>query len=186
MPVGTDLTWHKSELDILKEFEKMWTDGLMRAAENRVVVGVANSVVEMRQSRKDNDSLREQIRKNLNKLDGVEPVVDVKYESIRHLNRAEKAEVIMEEYDKKFKGGLERKGFGFIVLRQDEVIGSLKYLHTDGEHAAFKALPQVLKRGQIILGSPNHKGRARHGYNSCADYDKQNYWLYGRSSQGWW
>lgn len=28
-----------TELDILKEFEKMWTDGLMRAAENRAAVG---------------------------------------------------------------------------------------------------------------------------------------------------
>ena len=45
MPVGTDLTWHKSELDILKEFEKMWTDGLMRAAENRVAVGSVGTEV---------------------------------------------------------------------------------------------------------------------------------------------
>lgn len=90
----------------------------------------------------------------------MEPVADAKYESIRHLNRAEKAKVIMREYDKKFKGGLERENFGFIMLRQDEVVGSLKYLHTDGEYAAFNVLPQVLKRGRIISGNKNHKGRA--------------------------
>ncbi len=149
-----------SELDLLKEFERLWADGLMRAAENRAAVGNINNTVEVRQSRKDGDSLRDQLRKNLSKLEDMEPVADVKYESIRHLNRAEKAKVIMKEYDKKFKGGIERENFGFIMLRQDEVVGSLKYLHTDGEYAAFNVLPQVLKRGRIISGNKNHKGRA--------------------------
>lgn len=147
-----------SELDLLKEFERMWVDGLAKAAENRAAVGFIGS--EVRQSRKDGDSLRDQLRNNLSKLEDMEPVADVKYESIRHLSRAEKAKVIMMEYDKKFKGGLERENFGFIVLRQDEVVGSLKYLHTDGEYAAFNVLPQVLKRGRIISGDKNHKGRA--------------------------
>lgn len=90
----------------------------------------------------------------------MEPIANVKYESVKHLNRSEKAAAIMNEYNKKFKGGIERKGFGFIILTEKEVTGSLKYLHADAEYAAFKALPQLLKRGEIIAGHENHKGRA--------------------------
>ena len=149
-----------SQLDILKECEKIWTDGLARASENRYAV-MRSDVDTVKYSKKnDNSSIREQLRENLNKLADMKPVADVKYESIKHLNRSEKAKIIMSEYSKKFKGGIERRGFGFIVLREDEVTGSLKYLHTDGEFAAFKALPQVLKRGKIIEDHTNHKGRA--------------------------
>ena len=149
-----------SNLDILKEFEKKWTDGLLRSVENRDAV-MRSGVDAVKYSKKnDNSTIKEQLRENLNKLADMKPVADVKYESIKHLNRSEKAKAIMSEYNKKFKGGVERRGFGFIVLREDEVTGSLKYLYTDGEFAAFKTLPQVLKRGEIIEGHTNHKGRA--------------------------
>lgn len=149
-----------SNLDILKEFERKWTDGLLRSVENRDAV-MRSGVDTVKYSKKnDNSTIKEQLRENLNKLADMKPVADVKYESIKHLNRSEKAKAIMSEYNKKFKGGVERRGFGFIVLREDEVTGSLKYLYTDGEFAAFKTLPQVLKRGEIIEGHTNHKGRA--------------------------
>ena len=149
-----------SNLDILKEFERKWTDGLLRRGENRDAV-MRSGVDTVKYSKKnDNSTIKEQLRENLNKLADMKPVADVKYESIKHLNRSEKAKAIMSEYNKKFKGGVERRGFGFIVLREDEVTGSLKYLYTDGEFAAFKTLPQVLKRGEIIEGHTNHKGRA--------------------------
>ncbi len=148
-----------SNLDILKEFEKKWTEGLLRSVENRDAV-MHSSVDTIKYSKKnDNSTIREQLRENLAKLADMKPVADVQYESIKHLNRSEKAKAIMSEYNKKFKGGVERRGFGFIVLREDEVIGSLKYLHTDGEFAAFKVLPQVLKRGEIIDEHIDHKKR---------------------------
>lgn len=149
-----------SNLDILKEFEKKWTDGLLRSVENRDAVMRSGEDTVKYSKKNDNSTIKEQLRENLNKLADMKPVADVKYESIKHLNRSEKAKAIMSEYNKKFKGGVERSGFGFIVLREDEVTGSLKYLYTDGEFAAFKTLPQVLKRGEIIEGHTNHKGRA--------------------------
>lgn len=149
-----------SNLDILKEFEKKWTDGLLRSVENRDAVMRSGEDTVKYSKKNNNSTIKEQLRENLNKLADMKPVADVKYESIKHLNRSEKAKAIMSEYNKKFKGGVERRGFGFIVLREDEVTGSLKYLYTDGEFAAFKTLPQVLKRGEIIEGHTNHKGRA--------------------------
>jgi len=118
-----------------------------------------NDVVKF--SLSDNDSsIKEQLRKNLEVISKMQPVADTTYEDISHLNRTQKAESIIAEYDKKFKGGIERQNFGFIELDKKLVTGSLKYLYTDGEFAAFKALPQVLKRGEIISGHADHKGRA--------------------------
>lgn len=118
-----------------------------------------NDVVKF--SLSDNDSsIKEQLRENLEVISKMQPVADTTYEDISHLNRSQKAESIIAEYDKKFKGGIERQNFGFIELDKKLVTGSLKYLYTDGEFAAFKALPQVLKRGEIISGHVDHKGRA--------------------------
>lgn len=150
-----------SQLDILKDAEKLWTDGLVKAVENRDAVGSEHEETAIRYSKKsDNESsVRAQLRKKLDKIAGMESVANVKYESMKHLSRSQKAQAIMEDYNKKFKGGIQRQNFGFIVLREDEVTGSLKYLHTDGEYAAFKVLPQVLKRGEIIDEHIDHKKR---------------------------
>lgn len=148
-----------SQLEILKEFERIWADGLARAAENSDAVGRLEQNNVRYSKNSEGSAIREQLRANLDVLKDMDTVADVKYESIKHLNRAQKADAIMREYDKKFKGGIERKDFGFIVIRKDEITNSLKYLHTDGEFAAFKALPQVLKRGEIIDEHINHKGR---------------------------
>ncbi|MGN0681332.1 MAG: hypothetical protein ACI4LY_04925 [Candidatus Fimisoma sp.] len=118
-----------------------------------------NDVVKFKLS--DNDSsIKKQLRENLGVISKMQPVANITYEDISHLNRAQKAEFIIEEYNKKFKGGIERQNFGFIELDKKLITGSLKYLYTDGEFAAFKALPQVLKRGKIISGHVEHKGRA--------------------------
>lgn len=142
---------------------KIYIDALNKASENYAGADVEENTNEssVKYSKKgDGDSIREQLRTNMEKLKDMKPVADVKYESIKHLNRSEKAKAIMNDYNKKFKGGLERQGFGYIILREDEVTGSLKYLHTDGEFAAFKALPQVLKQGKVIDEHINHKKRS--------------------------
>lgn len=100
-----------SELDILKEFKKLWADELMRAAENRDAVGsyTESQVIKLSEKETGKDSIKTQLRSNLDKLRDMSPVASVDYESIKHLNRAEKAKVIMDDYNKKFKGGIERK-----------------------------------------------------------------------------
>lgn len=149
-----------SNLDILKDAERLWADGLMKAAENRDAVGNVQIESVVKYAKKDEmGSIRDQLRDNLDKLNEMKPVADVTYKSIKNLNRSEKAKAIMSDYNKKFKGGIERKNFGFIILTEKEVVGSLKYLYHDGEFAAFKALPQVLKRGKIIDEHINHKNR---------------------------
>jgi len=142
---------------------KIYIDALNKASESYKAAETETEANEsgVKYSKKsESSSIRNQLRTNIDKLKNMKPVANVRYESIKHLSRSQKAETIMKDFDKKFKGGIERQGFGFIVLRKDEVTDSLKYLHTDGEFAAFKALPQVLKRGRIIEGHEKHKGRA--------------------------
>lgn len=147
-----------SELDILKDAEKLWIDGLMKAAQNRDAVGMVNNL-SVQYSQHDDSTIREQITDSLDVLNAMEPVANIKYESIAHLSRSQKADLIFEEFNKQFKGGLERKGFGYIVLRYDEITSSLKYLHKDGEYAAFFTIPKVLKRGIIIKKKVDHKSK---------------------------
>lgn len=157
-----------SELDILKDAEQMWLDGIRVAAERRNAVGETEGAIVTKLSAKSekgkDPSIRDQIKKAAPILEQMKPVANVTYDSIAHLNRGQKAQVIMKEYNKKFKGGVERPknmgdDIGFIVLTMDEVTGALKYMHEDGEFAAFNVLPQVLKRGKIIFEKEKHKDK---------------------------
>lgn len=141
---------------------KIYIDALNKASENyaSAETGANANESSVKYSKKGEDSsIKKQLRANMEKLKDMKPVADVEYESIKNLNRSEKAKVIMNDYNKKFKDGIDRQDFGHIILREDEVTGSLKYLYTDGEFAAFKALPQVLKRGRVIDEHIDHKKR---------------------------
>ena len=60
----------------------------------------------------------------------------------------------------KFTGyKVDRQGFGTIAYEPRYINEGLNYLKQSGEIAAFAALPQVLKRGEIIERHDNHKGR---------------------------
>lgn len=54
---------------------------------------------------------------------------------------------------------VDRQGFGTIAYEPRHINEGLNYLKQSGEIAAFAALPQVLKRGEIIERHDNHKGR---------------------------
>ena len=141
---------------------KIYIDALNKASENYAsaeTVATANESSVKYSKKGEDSSIKKQLRANMEKLKDMKPVADVEYESIKNLNRSEKAKVIMNDYNKKFKDGIDRQDFGHIILREDEVTGSLKYLYTDGEFAAFKALPQVLKRGRVIDEHIDHKKR---------------------------
>lgn len=148
------------QLNILEEAQHKWMKALQASTKNDVKAG-EDSVVKksVKENDDDSDSIREQIRKYQHIISKMDPVAYVTYESIKGLNRSEKAKRIMTDYNKKFKGGIEVEGLGYIELNEDLVVGALKYLHTDGEYAAFKALPQVLKRGHQVTGHNNHKHR---------------------------
>ena len=68
-----------SELDILQEFKKLWADELMRAAENRDAVGsyTESQVIKLSEKETGKDSIKTQLRSNLDNLRDMSPVATV-------------------------------------------------------------------------------------------------------------
>ena len=58
---------------------------------------------------------------------------------------------------------MDRQEYGSIEVSRKDVNSALNYLQSDGEIAAFAALPHVLKRGKEIYREADHKGR---GYST--------------------
>lgn len=148
--------WLEADRDVLKQAERMWSEALGKAQENRDTMVDGG---EVRLSANEKDSLRDQIRRHLKELDQMDPVANIENDSISNMNRSQKADAIIKEYNKSFKGGIDRENFGIIELDYKLITGGLKYMHTDGEYLSFFALPKVLKRGKIIHGHPDHKHR---------------------------
>ena len=153
-----------SNLDILKEFEKKWTDGLLRSVENRDAVGAVGTevkVVKLSAKESKKDSIRLQIERNLGELNNMSPVANVKTKGYKGKSDKQVIDAVMANF-KKRGYGVDRKGFGFISLEEEFINRSLNYLNTEAEYAAFDVLPQVLKNGKEIRDD-EHKGR---GHNT--------------------
>ena len=153
-----------SNLDILKEFEKKWTDGLLRSVENRDAVGTVGTevkVVKLSAKESKKDSIRLQIERNLGELNNMSPVANVKTKGYKGKSDKQVIDAVMANF-KKRGYGVDRKGFGFISLEEEFINRSLNYLNTEAEYAAFDVLPQVLKNGKEIRDD-EHKGR---GHNT--------------------
>ena len=103
-------------------------------------------------------SIKQQISAHSEDVKSMAPVVSVTADAMKGLSRSQKTSKIMTVYNKHFKGGVERQNFGFIELDGDLVQESLKYLHKDGEYAAFYAVPAAIKRGKLYEGHEDHKG----------------------------
>lgn len=153
-----------SNLDILKEFEKKWTDGLLRSVENRDAVGTVGTevkVVKLSAKESKKDSIRLQIERNLGELNNMSPIANVKTKGYKGKSDKQVIDAVMANF-KKRGYGVDRKGFGFISLEEEFINRSLNYLNTEAEYAAFDVLPQVLKNGKEIRDD-EHKGR---GHNT--------------------
>lgn len=153
-----------SNLDILKEFENKWTEGLLKSVENRDAVGSVGTeakVVKLSAKESKKDSIRLQIERNLGELNNMSPVANVKTKGYKGKSDKQVIDAVMANF-KKRGYGVDRKGFGFISLEEEFINRSLNYLNTEAEYAAFDVLPQVLKNGKEIRDD-EHKGR---GHNT--------------------
>lgn len=153
-----------SELDILKEMESLWADALAKAVQNRAAVGTVSemeSVVKLSAKDNEKDSIRTQIKNNLEQLNSMKPVADIKVKENKGRTKQQALAEVVSAY-KKIGMGVDRQNFGFISLEEKLINGSMNYLNTEAEYAAFEVLPKVLKNG-IELRDKEHKGR---GYNT--------------------
>lgn len=103
-------------------------------------------------------SVKQQLEENADKLNSMEPVFVRNDISAQKGNRGDNLNWILKELGTK-DIRVQREGVGEIILDSKRISNSLRYLKSDGELAAYAALPNVLKKGIIIYNNPNHKNR---------------------------
>ena len=114
----------------------------------------------------NNSSVKEQIKKYANVLNDLKPVFnDYVYVDNRRktLNKEWVLNILKDTGYRVF-----RKNLGTVILDKKRISKSLSYLLTDGELAAYSALPHVLKNGIDIGEHENHKARGYITYTIAA------------------
>ena len=148
-----------SELDILKEFEKMWTDGLMRAAENRAAVGSVSSEVRQQAagSIKPFNITRDDIADNIIKVANMEPVAKMTGEEFA---KGEKklSEQVNDYYDT--LGNIAHNDtIGDVELDYGTIMDDISHGVGRKKAISFRAVPDVIEHGEIIDTKLNRGNR---------------------------
>lgn len=108
-------------------------------------------------------SIKQQIANTAQELNAAEPVVRKTVSEIFGGMNIKQKRAWAEAEALKYGNRVDRQGYGEIEVSRKDVNSALNYLQSDGEIAAFSALPYVLKRGNEIYREANHKGR---GYST--------------------
>lgn len=123
------------------------------------VVVNGNSSVMYSQQTDDNNTIKKQIISNQDSLNEMNPVANISISKLP--SGAKNIRSWALEMFKSYGYKVDRQGFGIIEFSPKHISEGLRYLSTDGETAAFAALPKVLKRGIEIESHDNHKNRPR-------------------------
>ena len=102
-------------------------------------------------------SIKEQIENSKEKLDAMSVVVSVSVPTEFKSKEAAGQWAIKEL--KRTGYQVDRMNYGVISFNESDIKYGVKYAGTNGERAAFAALPMVLKRGIEVGRHGNHKGR---------------------------
>ena len=108
-------------------------------------------------------SIKQQIANAAQKLNAADPVVRKTVFNIFSSMNIKQKRAWAEAEALKYGNRVDRQGYGSIEVSRKDVNSALNYLQSDGEIAAFTALPHVLKRGKEIYREADHKGR---GYST--------------------
>lgn len=162
-----DRTESRAMMQYARELQEIWDNALMDAARNnrgameaesRLEAVNADERVRFQQRDSDVSGIKDQIKSHAQELSSKPVVANVQVENLDKMAIKEKrrwAENVLKSTGYK----VDRQGFGTIVYESRHINEGLNYLKQSGEIAAFAALPQVLKRGEIIERHDNHKGR---------------------------
>ena len=108
-------------------------------------------------------SIKQQIANAAQELNAADPVVRKTVFNIFSNMNIKQKRAWAEAEALKYGNRVDRQGYGSIEVSRKDVNSALNYLQSDGEIAAFTALPHVLKRGKEIYREADHKGR---GYST--------------------
>ncbi|MBR7001944.1 MAG: hypothetical protein IKI11_04710, partial [Neisseriaceae bacterium] len=140
--------------DIGNEIVAFYPNQIKSATENKGSFDGSNP--DIRYSLKNQPTIKEQIRENADKLNNMPSVASV-------TGTAKNITALRQEVLQHLKdtGGfvVDVPNFGKVELGEKEISQSLKYIETDAEKIAYKAIKAVLKRGIRIENRNNHKDR---------------------------
>lgn len=106
----------------------------------------------------NNLSIKEQIVCNSEVLSKMNPVDEISYAPFEGKTFSEIYEMLLDIF-LKIGYKVERQNFGTIIIDDNRIYSSLKYVLTEAEFAAYLSLSKILKQGIIIGSHKNHKGR---------------------------
>ena len=104
-----------------------------------------------------NSSIKQQIRNNLDKLNSMNVVSTATYEEKSKGEMRREASTAFKKIGYK----VDIKDFGIVLLGENELDAAFNYLNDQAEYAAITCVPDVLKRGLMLVDEihGNHKGR---------------------------
>lgn len=152
--------------EYINEFEharELWSEALS-AARNNIDNGIKNTAPEsgvryQRYEDGDAATIKKQISANSSSLNKMNPVDVIEVDDLPKGKNAQRKWAVDRLKSTGYR--IDRQNFGIIDFTPKQINQGLNYLNTDGEVAAFAAIPRVLKRGEIIESHPEHKGRIR-------------------------
>ena len=108
-------------------------------------------------------SIKQQIENVAQELNAADPVARKTVFNIFGSMNIKQKRAWAEAEALKYGNRVDRQEYRSIEVSRKDVNSALNYLQSDGEIAAFAALPHVLKRGKEIYREADHKGR---GYST--------------------
>lgn len=151
--------------DIAKQWQAAFDAAERQAEKTKTAAGEGDGVRYSLKNTTDKNvvSIKQQIANAEQELNAAEPVVRKTVFNIFSSMNIKQKRAWAEAEALKYGNRVDRQGYGEIEVSRKDVNSALNYLQSDGEIAAFAALPHVLKRGKEIYREADHKGR---GYST--------------------
>ena len=151
--------------DIAKQWQAAFDAAAQQTEKAKTAVGEGDGVRYNLKNTTDKNvvSIKQQIANAAQELSAAEPVVRKTVFNIFSSMNIKQKRAWAEAEALKYGNRVDRQGYGSIEVSRKDVNSALNYLQSDGEIAAFAALPYVLKRGKEIYREADHKGR---GYST--------------------
>ena len=162
----------RAMMQYAEEMQQIWDNALAGAVRNTEAAtengtaapnngtndGLFAETAKFSNRQREEDTIKRQIKDNLEELNNMEPVATV-YDSLSM--GTDKSQYRKWIVDKLANTGyqVDRKGFGRITFTPKQLNTAMNYVNNPAEMAAFLTVPKVLKQGIELREHDNHKGR---------------------------
>ncbi len=151
-------------LDDIKKLRQQFLEVIYGAISNLENGVEIESEIKWQKDTSEKNSLRDQIKGNLDEINEMKPVYEISYAG--ESKREARLKAIADF--KQFGYHIDRQNFGRIELGVKQISEGASYMNTPAEIAALQAVPRVLKRGKLIDYHTKHKGESRNSATFAA------------------